>query len=89
MRSLLAVPAFLILSGVAAAKPSPVSDLKLLENQTPTVARSARDTTSGSSGSARERDYFQAPQMNFDAGSFYCPLQSTVFGKTRLAQSCD
>ena len=89
MKGLLATTALLILSGVAAAKPTPVSDLKLLENQTPMLARSEPDTSMGSAGVARERDYFQAPQMNFNAGSFYCPLQSTVFGKTRLAQSCD
>jgi hypothetical protein len=89
MKGLLAATALLMLSGLAAAKPSPVSDLKLLENETPALVRGEPDTNTGSAAAARERDYFQAPQMKFNAGSFYCPLQATVFRKTRLAQSCE
>ena len=89
MKGLLAVTAFLILSVAAAAKPTPTSDLKSLGDQTAIFVRNEPHTNTGSAGAARERVYFQSPQMHFNAGSFPCPLQSSVFGKMRLAQSCD
>jgi hypothetical protein len=36
----------------------------------------------------QERDYFQAPQAQFNAGAFVCRLPLIVFDKTRLASSC-
>jgi len=91
MKPLMATPAFfLILSVAAVAKPAPVNDLRSLEDQAMTLARNDVDINIGPARNSRaslEREYFQAPQFN--AGSFYCRLQSTVFDKTRLAQSCD
>jgi len=89
MKGLVAATAYLILSVAAAAKPVPVSDLKSLEDRTPALARNDPEANIGSAGAARERDYFRAPQMQFNAGSFSCGLQSSVFGKMRLAQLCD
>jgi hypothetical protein len=89
MKGLMATAAFLILSVAAGAKPAPVGDFKSIEYQTPTLARNDAAINVGSAGAAREREYFQAPQMHFNAGSFSCQLQSSVFNKTRLAQSCD
>jgi hypothetical protein len=89
MKSLLAMAAFLILSVAATAKPAPVGDLKSIEDRAQPLARNDADINIGSAGVARERDYFQAPQMHFNAGSFSCRLQSSVFDKTRLARSCD
>jgi hypothetical protein len=94
MNRLMATAAFLILSVAAGAKPAPVGDYKSIEDQTPTLARNDAAINDaainvGSAGAAREREYFQAPQMHFNAGSFSCRSQSSVFNKTRLAQSCD
>jgi len=91
MKALMATAALLILSVAAAAKPVPVSDPKSLDDWGMALARNDSDINIGgpthNSRAALERDYFQAPQFN--AGSFSCPLQSNVFVKTRLAQSCD
>jgi hypothetical protein len=89
MKALMATAAFLILSAAAGAKPVPVGDLKSLDDQAITLARNDADIggTPHNSRASLERDYFQAPQFN--AGSFSCRLQSNVFVKTRLAQSCD
>jgi len=90
MKALMATAAFLILSMAANAKPAPVDDLKSLDDQAMTLARNDADINIGPARNSRaslERDYFQAPQFN--AGSFSCRLQSSVFDKTRLAQSCD
>jgi len=91
MKALMATAALLILSVAAGAKPVPVGDLKSLDDQAITLARNDADIDIGgtphNSRASLERDYFQAPQFN--AGSFSCRLQSNVFVKTRLAQSCD
>jgi hypothetical protein len=94
MKALMATAALLLLSVTAGAKPAPVGDLKELDDQTVTLARNDADIDIGgtahnsrASRASLERDYFQAPQFN--AGSFSCRLQSNVFVKTRLAQSCD
>jgi len=89
MRALLAMAAFLILSVAATAKPAPVGDLRAIEDPTLTLARNDAGINIGPTGASLERQYFQAPQMPFNAGSFSCRLQSNVFDKTRLAQSCN
>jgi hypothetical protein len=87
----LTVTAILLASGaVALAKPNP--------DEEPRLALANADINMGSVGAMREsigsvramreRDYFEAPQSPFNAGSFPCRLEPDVFAKTRLAQSC-
>jgi hypothetical protein len=82
MKSLTAIALLCALGTVAAAKPAPV------EGTRPTIALNEADINIGQSGPVREREYFQAPQAQFNAGGFACRLPLIVFGKTRLASSC-
>lgn len=82
MKSLTAIVLLCALGTVAAAKPAPV------ERASPALALSDADINIGSSGAVREREYFQAPQAQFNAGGFVCRLPLIVFDKTRLASSC-
>jgi hypothetical protein len=82
MKGLVALAFFLALIAVAGAKPAPIDEPR------PTLALNDADIAINSRGATLERDYFQAPQPQFNAGSFPCRLQPTVFEKTRLAQSC-
>ena len=82
MKGLTAIALLFALGTVAAAKPAPVEEAR------PAIALSDVDIHIGASGPARERDYFQAPQAQFNAGGFVCRLPLIVFDKTRLASSC-
>ncbi|HXZ45485.1 MAG TPA: hypothetical protein VEH02_02010 [Pseudolabrys sp.] len=89
MKALVAAAAFLILGTAAGAKPVPTDDVKSLDQAALRLA-SDTDINIGPARHSRatlEREYFQAPEFN--SGSFSCRLQSNVFDKTRLAQSCD
>jgi hypothetical protein len=80
MKALTATILLLALSAVAFAKPNPVERSRL--------ALVSADINMGSVGAMRERDYFEAPQSPFNAGSFACRLKPDLLAKTRLAQSC-
>ena len=82
MKGLTAIALLFALGTIAAAKPAPVEDAR------PAIALSDVDINIGASGPARERDYFQAPQAQFNAGGFVCRVSLIVFDKTRLASSC-
>ncbi len=88
MKGLTAVAIFLALTVAAVAKPAPVRDLNPADDRIPT-ARNDVDINIGPTGAMLERNYFQAPQRQFGAGSFSCRMQLSVFDKTRLAQSCN
>lgn len=70
------------LGTVAVAKPSPV------ERARPGITFNEADIDISQSGPVRERDYFQQPQAQFNAGGFVCRLPLIVFDKTRLASLC-
>lgn len=68
---------------VAAAKPAPV------ERAQPAIAALGDvDINRAPTGPVQEREYFQAPQAQFNAGGFVCRVPLIVFDKTRLASSC-
>jgi hypothetical protein len=80
MKGLMAIALLCALGSVAGAKPAPVDPARL----THTIA----DINISSAGPVRERDYFEAPQAQFNSGGFVCRLPLIVFDKTRLASSC-
>ncbi len=80
MKGLTAIAMLCALGTVAAAKPAPVETARL--------ALTNADINVSSSGPVRERDYFQAPQAQFNSGGLVCRLPLIVFDKTRLASSC-
>jgi hypothetical protein len=86
MKGLVALAFFLVLIAAAGAKPGPV------DNPRPALALNDADIAIGPRKVPRaatlERNYFEAPKPQFNAGSFPCQLQPTVFEKTRLAQLC-
>jgi hypothetical protein len=82
MKGLTAIALLFALGTVAAAKPAPVEQARL------GIALSDVDINIGPSGPAREREYFQAPQTQFNAGGLVCRVSLIVFDKTRLASSC-
>jgi hypothetical protein len=82
MKGLTALALLFALGTAAAAKPTPVDQAR------PAIALSDVDIEIGPSGPAREREYFQAPQAQFNAGGFVCRVSLIVFDKTRLASSC-
>ena len=82
MKGLTAIALLFALGTVAAAKPAPVEEAR------PAIALSDVDINIGPSGPAREREYFQAPQAQFNAGGLVCRVSLIVFDKTRLASSC-
>ena len=90
MKALVVLAFFLALIAVARAKPAPVDEPrpKLSLNEADIAISSRGATAISSRGATLERDYFQAPQPQFNAGSFPCRLQPAVFEKTRVAQSC-
>jgi hypothetical protein len=90
MRALTATALLLALSAVALAKPNPVDRprLALVNADMSMGSVGAMHENIGSVGAMRERDYFEAPQSPFNAGSFPCRLEPDLFAKTRLAQSC-
>ncbi len=82
MKGLTAIALLFALGTVAAAKPAPIEQARL------GIALSDVDINIGPSGPAREREYFQAPQTQFNAGGLVCRVSLIVFDKTRLASSC-
>jgi hypothetical protein len=82
MKGLTAIALLCALGSVAAAKPAPV------ESAGPAIALNDADINIGPSGAVQEREYFQAPQAQFNSGGFVCRLPMIVFDKTRLALSC-
>jgi hypothetical protein len=73
----------LSLTGVAAAKPTPVGSLNQVQDLNPAAVQN--DTGINRSGALLERSYFQAPQQRFNVS---CRLQLSVFDKTHLTESC-
>ena len=90
MRALTATALLLALSAVALAKPNPVERprLAVVNADMSMGSVGAMHENIGSVGAMRERDYFEAPQSPFNAGSIPCRLEPDLFAKTRLAQSC-
>ena len=90
MKALTAIALLLALSAVALAKPNPVERprLALVNADINMGSAGAMRENIGSVGAMRERDYFEAPQSPFNAGSIPCRLEPVLFHKTRLAQSC-
>jgi hypothetical protein len=82
MKGLAAIVLLFALGTVAVAKPTPV------ERARSAIAFNDADINTGQSGPVREREYFQAPQAQFNAGALVCRLPLIVFDKTRLASSC-
>jgi hypothetical protein len=70
------------LGTAAAARPAPV------EQARSGLAFNGADINIGPNSPAREREYFQAPQAQFNAGGLVCRTPVIVFDKTRLASSC-
>ena len=86
MKALAATMVLLSLTAVAAAKPTPVSSLKQVQDLIQTSVRNDTEVNSGPSGALLERNYFQAPQRQFNVS---CRLQLSVFDKTRLTEICN
>jgi len=82
MKGFAAIALLCVFGTAAAAKPAPV------ESARPAVALTEADINTGQSSAAREREYFQAPPAEFNAGSLVCRVPLIVFDKTRLASSC-
>ena len=89
MKGLTVAAVFLGLTVVATAKPAPVSDLNPMGDRTPMLARNGVNIDIDHIGAMLERDYFQAPQTQLNAGNLSCRLRLSVFDKARLAQTCD
>lgn len=90
MKALKAIALFLALSAVALAKPNRVerSRLALVNADINVGSLGAMRENVSSVGAMRERDYFEASQSPFNAGSFPCRLEPDVLDKRRFAQSC-
>lgn len=82
MKGLTAIALLFALGTVAAAMPAPV------ERARPSIVLGEADINIGPSGAVREREYFQAPQAQFNAGVLVCRLPLIVFDKAHLASSC-
>ncbi len=82
MKALIAISLLLASGAASVAKPAPI------ERPRPTLALNNSDINTGAAGATQERDYFQAPQLQFNAGGFPCRLPLIVFDKTHLASSC-
>ena len=86
MKALAATVVFLSLTVVAAAKPTPVSSLNQTQDLVQTSVRNDTDLNTGPSGALLERNYFQAPQPQYNVS---CRLQLSVFDKARLTEICN
>jgi hypothetical protein len=86
MKALAATMVLLSLTVVAAAKPTPVGSLRQIQDLIQTSVRTDTEVNTGSSGALLERNYFQAPQPQFNVS---CRLQLSVFDKTRLTEICN
>jgi hypothetical protein len=82
MKALFAILLLLASGAAAVARPAPI------EGQRPALVLHDTDINIGPAGPTLERDYFQAPQPQFNAGGFPCRLPLIVFDKTRVASSC-
>lgn len=84
MRAVLVAAMILTLGGAAFAKPTPVSNPRL------TASPADLAIAIGAAGAMMESDYFRAPGAQFSGhGALACRLQSEMFSKIRLAQSCN
>jgi hypothetical protein len=86
MKALAATVAFLSLTAVAAAKPTPAGSLNQIQDLSQAAVRNDTEVNTGPSGALLERNYFQAPQPQFNVS---CRLQLSVFDKTRLTDICN
>lgn len=82
MKGFAAIALLCALGTAAAAKPAPVGQARS------GLAFNDADINISANSPAREREYFQAPQAQFNAGGLVCRLPVVVFDKTRLASSC-
>lgn len=73
----------------ASAKPTPPDRMGAAEDLRPALALNDTDINIGPAGASLERNYFQAPQQPFNAGSLSCRMQMSVFDKMRLTQACN
>ena len=88
MKPLMPAALLIALSTVALAKPGPIELPTAIV--TPGITNmgsvgSVQENT-GSIGTMREREYFEAPQSPINA--FPCRIEPVLFNKVRLAQSC-
>ena len=86
MKALVVTMVFLSLTGVASAKPTPVSSLNQIQDLIQTSVRNDTEVNTGPSGALLERSYFEAPQPQLNVS---CRLQLSVFDKTRLTEACN
>ena len=86
MTVLAATAVFFCLTLAAGAKLTPDSRPSDIQDNDPAAARNDTDINSGTSGALLERGYFQAPQPQLNVS---CPLQLSVFDKTRLTEACN
>ena len=86
MKALAATMMFLSLTVVAAAKPTPVGSLNQIQDLSSPPVRNDTDINSGPAGALLERNYFEAPQPQFNIS---CRLQLRVFDKTSLVHACN
>ena len=87
---LLATAAILLsLAATAGATPTPVGRNGAAEGVRAALGLNEADIDIGAAGTPLERNYFQAPQQPFNAGSLSCRMQVNVFDKMRLTQACN
>lgn len=86
---LMAAAAFFVVSAAAVAKPVPVGGGDSIDDPALTFSStSGADINIGPVDASLEREYFQPPQTQFNAGSFSCRLRPIIFEKTRVARTC-
>ena len=88
MKPWIPIALLVIMSPVALAKPTPIEQPAAIVKAA-TINRgsvvSVQENT-GSIGSLREREYFEATQSPINA--FPCRIEPVLFSKVQLAQSC-
>lgn len=89
MKFVTAAAIIVSLTVAASAKPTPADRIGADESLRPALALNETDIDIGSAGTPLERNYFQAPQQPFNAGSLSCRMQTSIFDKMRLTQACN
>ena len=84
MRAVIAAAMVLTCAAAAGARPAPTEAPRL----TPAPADLA--IAVGAAGAMVESDYFRAPQRQYSSrGMSVCRLNTEIFSKMRMAQSCE
>jgi hypothetical protein len=84
MKSFVALLFFLMLGAAAMAKPDPVTPQDLMPPGKATAAAVVEPVET-----MMESEYFRAPEASASGRLFPCQLRQMVFGKTRIALSCN